>query len=181
MVCQILFVFLFLSNFAILLLGFFRIYDDSMYGRTTVTDWNLICLKSHLKAVTQNVFILGTGCSLFTGILSDRFGRKPVLMVLILVMVLVLNTTQFLMHTPALSINQKFIIFTISRFLQGAAQTLYSISFVLLLEITGPAQRVTAANILAYSFSIGQMAIVGLAYFFKDWLKVNIIWHDNVI
>lgn len=143
-----------------------------MYGRTTVTDWNLVCLKSHLKAVTQNFFILGTGCSLFTGILSDRYGRKPVLIFLILVMVLVLNITQFFMHTPVLTINEKFVIFTISRFLQGVAQTMYSISFVLLLEITGPANRVSAGNILAYSFSIGQMAIVGLAYFFKDWLKV---------
>lgn len=143
-----------------------------MYGRTTVTDWNLVCLKSHLKAVTQNFFILGTGCSLFTGILSDRYGRKCILMLLILIMVLVLNITQFLMHTPALTISEKFVIFSISRFLQGVAQTMYSISFVLLLEITGPANRVTAANILAYSFSIGQMVIVGLAYFFKDWLKV---------
>lgn len=34
-------------------------YDDSVYGKTTVSDWNLVCLKSHLKAVTQNAFILG--------------------------------------------------------------------------------------------------------------------------
>jgi hypothetical protein len=52
------------------------IYDDSVYGSTTVTDWNLICLESHFKALTQNAFILGTGCSLFTGILSDKYGRK---------------------------------------------------------------------------------------------------------
>jgi hypothetical protein len=35
------------------------IYDESVYGRTTVTDMNLVCLNSHLKAVTQNAFILG--------------------------------------------------------------------------------------------------------------------------
>ena len=149
------------------------IYDDSLYGQTTVTDWNLVCLKSHLKAVTQNAFILGTGCSLFTGILSDKFGRRSALIILVTLMVLVLNITQFLMHTAALNSNQKFILFTISRFFQGVAQTMYSISYVLLLEITGPQHRVTAGNILAYSFSIGQMILVGLAYFFKNWLKIQ--------
>jgi hypothetical protein len=77
------------------------------------------------------------------------------------------------MHNQSLSIDKKFIIFTISRFFQGVAQTMYSISFVLLLEITGPSQRVTAGNILAYSFSIGQMIIDGLAYYFRDWLKIQ--------
>jgi MFS family permease len=88
-------------------------------------------------------------------------------------MVLVLNVTQFLMHSAVLDNEQKFIIFTISRFLQGIAQTMYSISFVLLLEMTGPKDRVTAGNILAYSFSIGQMLIAGLAFYFKNWLKVQ--------
>jgi hypothetical protein len=35
------------------------VYDDTFYGKTTVTSWNLVCLKSHLKATTQNAFILG--------------------------------------------------------------------------------------------------------------------------
>jgi hypothetical protein len=35
------------------------VYDDKVYGKTTVTSWNLVCLKSHLKATTQNAFILG--------------------------------------------------------------------------------------------------------------------------
>jgi OCT family organic cation transporter-like MFS transporter 4/5 len=149
------------------------IYDDSVYGSTTVTDWNLVCLKSHLKALTQNAFILGTGCSVFTGILSDKYGRRTALILMVTLMVLVLNTTQYLMHLAVLSNETKFIIFTISRFIQGVAQTMYSISFVLLLELVGPKHRVTAGNILAYSFSVGQMILAGLAYFLKNWLKIQ--------
>lgn len=92
---------------------------------------------------------------------------------MITLMFLILNITQILMHSPVLSINTRFIIFTISRFFQGVAQTMYSISFVLLLEITGLKHRVTAGNILAYSFSIGQMCIALLAYYFKDWRKIH--------
>ena len=148
-------------------------YDTSVYGRTTVTDWNLVCLKSHMKASTQNAFILGTGCSLFTGILSDKYGRRFALLTMITLMVLVLNVTQFLMHTPLLSAEAKFAVFTCSRFLQGVAQTMYSIGFVLLLEMTGPKHRVTAGNILAYSFSIGQIALVALSYVLRNWLKIQ--------
>lgn len=149
------------------------VYDEELYGRTTVTDWNLVCLKSHLKAVTQNAFILGTGCSIFTGIMSDKLGRKKALVIMVTLMFLVLNSTQILMHSGALTVNQKFVLFTISRFFQGIAQTMYSISFVLLLEITGPSDRLTAGNILAYSFSIGQICIDLLAYYLRDWLKIQ--------
>jgi MFS family permease len=149
------------------------VYDNSLYGRTTVTDFNLVCLDSHLKALTQNTFILGTGCSVFTGIISDKFGRRSALILMITILVVTLNATQFLMHTAALTRNQKFVIFTISRFFQGVGTTFYSVSFVLLLEITGPKHRVTAGNILAYSFSIGQIILVCVAYVLKDWLKIK--------
>lgn len=144
-----------------------------MYGRTLVSDWNLVCVRSHIKAATQNTFIIGTGMSVFTGIASDKFGRRNVMIILIFVMFLVLNSTQMLMHSEALSINTKILLFTISRFFQGVSSSMFTISFVLLLEITGPKHRVTAGNITAYSFSIGQMIIVGLAYYFKDWRKVQ--------
>jgi hypothetical protein len=44
---------------------------------------------------------------------------------------------------------------------------------VLLLEITGPKNRVMAGNIMAYGFSIGQMIIVTFAYAMKDYRKLN--------
>lgn len=34
-------------------------YDDSVYGRTLVSDLDLVCIKSYMKAATQNAFILG--------------------------------------------------------------------------------------------------------------------------
>ena len=144
-----------------------------MYGKTTVTDWDLICTKSHLKALTQNLYILGTGCSLFTGVLADLIGRRSALTILILLLTLTLNITPFLMHTPVISNPTKLALFCISRFLQGLGQTLYQIGMVLLLEITGPEHRVFAANVLAYGFAVGQIVLVGVVYWLKDWLKVS--------
>jgi hypothetical protein len=149
------------------------VYDESMYGQTTVTDWDLVCWDAHLKALTQNTFILGTGCSVFTGIISDKLGRRNALILMVTILILVLNSTQFLMHTAYFSDRTKFIIFTISRFLQGVGSTLYSVGFVLLIEITGPKHRVIAGNILAYSFAVGQMALVCFSYYFQNWLKIS--------
>ncbi len=144
-----------------------------MYGRTLVSDWNLVCVRSHLKAATQNTFIIGTGMSVFTGILSDKLGRRTVMITLIFTMFFVLNVTQIVMHSEAITANTKLFLFTVSRFFQGVCCSMFTISFVLLLEITGPKHRVTAGNITAYSFSIGQMIIAGLAFYFKDWRKVQ--------
>lgn len=150
------------------------LYDESIYGPTIVSEWNLVCLKSHLKAVTQNSYIIGTACAILTGILSDKLGRKTAIMLMVTLMAFVLNITQLIMHqtSSVFTITQKFIIFTISRFFQGFAQTMYTISFILLTEITGPKHRVLAGNILAYSFSIGQIVLVSVAYYLKDWRKL---------
>jgi MFS family permease len=149
------------------------VYDESMYGQTTVSDWDLVCWDAHLKALTQNTFILGTGCSAFTGIISDKLGRRNALILMITILILVLNSTQFFMHSGYFSDRTKFIIFTFSRFFQGLGSTLYSVAFVLLVEITGPKHRVIAGNILAYSFAVGQITLVCFSYYFQNWLKIS--------
>ncbi len=148
------------------------LYDDTIYGRTIVTDWNLVCLKSYFKALTQNAYIMGTAGSIFSGIMSDKLGRKTAMMIMITLMAIVLNVTQLLMHQADLSNTSKIVILTISRFFQGFGQTMYAVSFVLLMEITGPQHRVFAGNVMAYSFGMGQIVLCGLAYYLRDWRKV---------
>lgn len=48
-------------------------YDTSIFKRTIITEWNLICGNSWLKDLTQTAFQFGvlTG-SLFFGITSDK-------------------------------------------------------------------------------------------------------------
>ncbi len=148
------------------------LYDDTIYGRTIVTDWNLVCLKSYFKALTQNAYIMGTACSIISGIISDKLGRKTAMMLMITLMAIVLSFTQLLMHQADLGDASKITILTISRFFQGFGQTMYSVSFVLLMEITGPKHRVFAGNIMAYSFGVGQLVLCGLAYYLRDWRKI---------
>ncbi|CAF2050839.1 unnamed protein product [Rotaria magnacalcarata] len=144
------------------------VFDSTFYNTTISTDWNLICDRLHLKGITQNAYIMGTSGSFLTGIMSDRLGRRTTMYLLILVLVLVLNTTQLMMHSN-LSHDAKLVIFTISRFLTGFAQTTYSITLVLLLEMTSATKRVLASNILSYFYTLGELFIMLIYYVTRDW------------
>lgn len=135
------------------------VFDNTFYTTTISTDWDLLCDRLHLKAITQNAFIMGTSGSFLSGIMSDRLGRRTTMYLLITVLVIVLNATQLTMHSN-LSKDTKLIIFTISRFLTGFAQTTYSITLVLLLEMTSAEKRVLASNILSYFYTLGTIEIL---------------------
>ena len=146
------------------------VFNTTFYNTTISTDWNLVCNRLHLKGITQNAYIMGTSGSLLTGIMSDKLGRRTTMYSLILLMVVVLNATQILMHS-ALSHDKKLIIFTISRFFTGFAQTTYSITLVLLLEMTSASKRVLASNILSYFYTLGELLIMICYYYTRDWSK----------
>lgn len=144
------------------------VFNTSFYNTTISTEWNLVCHRLHLKGITQNAYIIGTSGSLLTGIMSDKLGRRTTMYSLILLMIFVLNTTQLLMHSN-MSHDNKLLIFTISRFLTGFAQTTYSITLVLLLEMTSANKRVLASNILSYFYTLGELFIMGFYYYTRDW------------
>lgn len=47
-------------------------YDNTIYGKTTVNEWDLICDKISLVNLTQTVFMIGALSSFITGYLSDK-------------------------------------------------------------------------------------------------------------
>lgn len=50
------------------------VYDKSVFTRTIVTEWNLICKNDWLKDLTQTIFQFGVlSGSLLFGIASDRY------------------------------------------------------------------------------------------------------------
>ncbi|UJR08454.1 hypothetical protein I4U23_012724 [Adineta vaga] len=144
------------------------VFSNTFYNTTISTEWNLVCHRLHLKAITQNAYIMGTSGAFLTGIMADKLGRRTTMYSLILLMVIVLNTTQLIMHSK-MSIDNKLIVFTISRFLTGFAQTTYSITLVLLLEMTSANRRVLASNILSYFYTLGELLIMLIYYFTRDW------------
>lgn len=141
------------------------VFDMKKYGETLSTELELVCDRFHLRALTQNIYSAGAAGSLLTGLLSDRWGRRKTIYLLVIILVITLNTMQFSLY----SLNHKLLIFTICRFFQGFSITFHSVTLVLLSELTGPSRRVLAANTLAYSFALGQIILAITARQLKDY------------
>jgi OCT family organic cation transporter-like MFS transporter 4/5 len=141
------------------------VFDMKKYGQTLSTELSLVCEKFHLRALTQNIYSIGAAGSLLTGLLSDRWGRRKTIYLLIIILIFALNTMQLFFYSPT----QKLLVFTICRFFQGFAITFHSVILVLLSELTGPSRRVLAANTLAYSFALGQIILAIIARQLKDY------------
>ena len=141
------------------------VFDLNKYGQTLSTELSLVCEKFHLRALTQNVFSAGAAGSVFTGLLSDRWGRRKTIYFLVILLIIALNTMQLFLYAPT----HKLLVFTLCRFVQGFSITFYSVALVLLSELTGPSRRVLAANTLAYSYAFGQIILAIIARHFKDY------------
>ncbi|KAJ8361575.1 hypothetical protein SKAU_G00181000 [Synaphobranchus kaupii] len=58
------------------------VYDTSTFSSTLATEWNLVCDRKGMNRATATIFFIGVmiGAAVF-GVLSDRFGRKTMLLV----------------------------------------------------------------------------------------------------
>ncbi|XP_030594381.1 solute carrier family 22 member 7a [Archocentrus centrarchus] len=138
------------------------IYDQSQFISTTATEWDLVCDNKHLNQALATYFFLGVtfGAILF-GQLSDKFGRKSMILVAFLA-----STT--LGATAAFS--NSYIMFAISRALCGAALSGMSIIGVVLgIEWIDVKHRTFAGTVISLSWSVGNMLLALLAYFIRDW------------
>jgi hypothetical protein len=69
-----------------------------------------------------------------------------------------------------------YVIYMISRFLMACGtRGINETGYVLALELVSPKLRSKCAIGFEYSFSIGQLILVGLAYFVRDWRELTII------
>uniref|UniRef100_A0A671MW37 Solute carrier family 22 member 7-like n=1 Tax=Sinocyclocheilus anshuiensis TaxID=1608454 RepID=A0A671MW37_9TELE len=137
-------------------------YDNSTIKSALATEFGLVCDRKGLNKATATIFFVGVmvGAAIF-GWLSDRYGRKRMLMVAYLIAI---------SFGVASAFSKSFIMFAIMRFFTGMGLTGISIiSIVLCVEWADIAHRTIAGVIISFDWSISTMILPGIAYLVNDW------------
>ncbi|KAL3066246.1 hypothetical protein OYC64_016240 [Pagothenia borchgrevinki] len=143
-------------------------YDRSEFLSTTVSEWDLVCGLRPLKQMIQTIYMGGvlTGAIVYGG-LSDRYGRRSVLIWSYLQLGVLGCSSAFL---PSYSTYCAF------RFLSGMAVSGVILNgFSLKVEWIPIKQRTLVGTLTSFFFTFGQMILAGLAYWLRDWRKLQLV------
>ncbi|KAB0802124.1 hypothetical protein PPYR_04310 [Photinus pyralis] len=137
-------------------------YNRSVIHSSIITEWNLVCNKSHLIEFSQIVLMFGVLIgSIWLGLAADKLGRARVLMFAIV------SQSIFGLLTGILP---WFSTFLVSRFFLAVANGGVSvISFVLCMEVVGGAWRTIVPILYHIPFGLGTSMMAFAAYFLRDW------------
>ncbi|MBN3312828.1 S22A7 protein, partial [Atractosteus spatula] len=143
------------------------VYDPSQFHSTTATQWDLVCDNKKLNQALATFFFVGVtlGAVIF-GFLSDKFGRKPMLLVSFV-------ASAVFGIIGAFSVS--YVMFAVTRTLCGISLTGMSIiSIALSVEWTDVEHRTFTGTINGLSWTVGNMLLALLAYFIRDWRQLTL-------
>ncbi|XP_049447059.1 solute carrier family 22 member 4-like [Epinephelus fuscoguttatus] len=138
-------------------------YNKDIYKSTIVTEFDLVCSEQWKQPFTSTVFFIGVLLgSFFSGQLSDKFGRKPVLFATMAVQTVFTFIQVF---------STSWIMFTVLLFINGLGQiSNFVAALVLGAEIlTGHVRVLYSSMGSSLGFAIGYILLPLFAYFLRDW------------
>lgn len=143
-------------------------FDQSEFFSTTVSEWGLVCSLRPLKQMIQTIYMGGvlTGAIVFGG-LSDRFGRR-----------IILTWSYLLLGVLGCSssLSPTYTAYCTFRFLSGMAVSGIIINGVSLkVEWIPTRERTLVGTLTSFFFTFGQMILAGLAYWLRDWRKLQVV------
>ncbi|XP_071115263.1 organic cation transporter protein-like [Haliotis cracherodii] len=144
------------------------VYDQSQFISTISETMDFVCEKksyaSHAKMLAMFGHLVG---ALINGPLSDMFGRRPVIICNMFIMVLLSICLVWSSSAPV----ALFLDFAINTCCLGQ----YLVCFVFGMEIVGPSKRMWAGVAMNLFWSAGNMMTALAAYVFRDWKTRQLI------
>ncbi|XP_073336003.1 solute carrier family 22 member 6 isoform X1 [Pagrus major] len=142
-------------------------FDRSEFLATTVSEWGLVCSLRPLKQMIQTIYMGGVlaGAIIYGG-LSDRFGRRSVL---------IWSYLQLGVLGCSSALSPSYSVYCIFRFLSGMAVSGIILNGVSLkVEWIPTRERTLVGTLTSFFFTFGQMILAGLAYWLRDWRKLQL-------
>ncbi|XP_077402943.1 solute carrier family 22 member 4-like [Vanacampus margaritifer] len=139
------------------------VYDTDVYQSTVVSQYDLVCSQHWKQPLTSTIFFLGVLVGSFiSGVISDRFGRKPVLFATLIIQGVF---TLLQMAAPSWEV---FCFFLFCNGLGSISN--YLSCYVLGTEIlTGNARVIYSSMGVVIGFALGYMMLPLFAYFLRSW------------
>ncbi|XP_008279297.1 solute carrier family 22 member 6 [Stegastes partitus] len=137
-------------------------YNMTEMSSTIISDWHLVCDMRSLKQMGQTVYMGGVlvGALVF-GSLSDRYGRRILLLISYLLMAV---------SGTCVAFSTSFSLFCVFRFGCGMALSGLGLNtFSLIVEWIPTRVRTMVGTLTGYCYTVGQLILVGIAYFVRDW------------
>uniref|UniRef100_G3T779 Solute carrier family 22 member 2 n=1 Tax=Loxodonta africana TaxID=9785 RepID=G3T779_LOXAF len=136
------------------------VYDTP--GSSIVTEFNLVCVNSWMLDLFQSAVNVGFFVgSMGIGYIADRFGRKPCLLITILI-----NAASGVL----VAISPTYIWTLTFRLIQGlVSKAGWLISYILITEFVGLSYRRTVGICYQISFTVGLLVLAGVAYALPYW------------
>ncbi|CAH1772272.1 unnamed protein product [Owenia fusiformis] len=132
-------------------------YDQSQFHSTAISKYDLVCDNADKKSLLETLYIAGLLVGLLVfGQIADSIGRKPVLLVAILVEVA---------FGVGAAFASDYVAFVVVRFFFGmAVGAKFIIAFVMVVEHVGPAYRTVFGVLMNAWMTVGMMSLPGIAY-----------------
>ncbi|XP_071316556.1 solute carrier family 22 member 6 [Trachinotus anak] len=137
-------------------------YNMTDRSTTIISDWHLVCDMRSLKQMGQTVYMGGVlvGALVFGG-LSDRYGRRILLLISNLLMAVAGTCAAF---------STSFPLFCLFRFACGMALSGLGLNtFSLIVEWIPTRVRTVVGTVTGYCYTVGQLILAMIAYFIRDW------------
>ena len=140
------------------------VYDDSVYESTVVTEWDLVCGRKPLLSLLQSLLMVGgIAGAMIGGQLTDRFGRRPVFLPVMLLAI----ACSF-----SVVLVEDYVSYAALRCFTGFAMAgMIASQFVLVTEMCGSKLRAMFINLSFTPFSVGIMLVAAASYGIRTrWL-----------
>ncbi|RNA19574.1 organic cation transporter isoform X1 [Brachionus plicatilis] len=157
-------------------------FEKKYFQSTLTEEWNMVCDRSIFRSKVQSIYFIGylVG-SLVLGNLSDRYGRRPVMLLSFCLMLFGFFGSTF-GPQKIFGFTISYILYAISRFLIACGtRGINETGYVLALELVGTKMRTYAGIGFENFFSFGQLILVLIAYFVRDWRQLSLTFTVFII